>query len=75
MARKSKSTGSKWTTETVRDLVHEILNFQCDTIDQVLVQTANNESNELTKAQAVSVSEVMKSATRDAAFRVLSSKA
>ena len=75
MARKPKSTKDKWTTETVRDLVHEILNFQCDTIDQVLVQTANNENNELTKAQAISVSEVMKSATRDAAFRVLSTKA
>jgi hypothetical protein len=75
MAKKSKNTEGDWNIETVRNLVHEILNFQCDTIDQVLVHAADDENNEVTREHAIAISEVMKSATRDAAFRVLASKA
>tara|TARA_A100001011_G_scaffold351460_1_gene391569 strand:- start:4590 stop:4829 length:240 start_codon:yes stop_codon:yes gene_type:complete len=74
-AKKTKKTATTGVTPAeVRSLVHEVLNFQCDTVDQVLANCVAKENNPLDRASAIAVSEVLRSALRDAAFSVLASK-
>lgn len=69
---KKKSDGMN--ASDVRSLVHEIINFQGDTVDQVLANCITDKNYSLERSQALNISEVLKSAMRDAAFNILASK-